>query len=43
MKNLHEKYGREKKFPALLDAIPVGGWKKVNVEVHNALPQYFPL
>lgn len=42
MKNLHEKYGREKKYPVLLDAIPVVGWRKVNVEVHKAMPHYFP-
>lgn len=42
MKNLHEKYGRDKKYPVLLDAIPVVGWRKVNIEVHKALPHYFP-
>lgn len=42
MKNIQEKYGRHKEFPALTSLIPVTGWSRTHKPIENLTPHYFP-
>ena len=42
MKNIQEKYGRHKDFPALTPLIPVIGWSRTHKPIENMTPHYFP-
>ncbi|MCM8526511.1 MAG: AraC family transcriptional regulator [Lentisphaeraceae bacterium] len=42
MKNIQEKYGRDKNFPVISSLIPVTGWSRTHQPIGDLTPHYFP-